>query len=356
MESFESLSGLESLRRPPGTGWPPRLPAGNDLGLGRGLHGSLFRNELDRAGASDAVADRVRDGQAHSERVVERRAERGEQERPGATREEQAPERRERTERRRTEETRDDAGLDRPHSRIEHDRPRRLGRNEDGRPIEGAVETIDESASDARSIGADRPTVAPTGQNPGAAPSAAAQAAPPAAPAAARAAGRPAVQAPGVEAQRPDPGPTRTAAPAPRRAPDVERAAQVLEQLRAAIKPGLRNAVVRLDPGELGSVTIRLAVQRGGVQGRIEVESRETLELLERHAPELRAALDSVGLEVGDLELQLTGGSAGRAPHETQRAETGSRRRATAETDDSASIRPLTARTQLSDDAIDYYA
>ncbi|MEO0651553.1 MAG: hypothetical protein AAFZ65_12835, partial [Planctomycetota bacterium] len=77
MESFDSLSGLESLRRPPGTGWPPSLPASAaDVGLGTDHHGDSFRAELRRNGTSQAVAERTESGRRHSERIADRRASR----------------------------------------------------------------------------------------------------------------------------------------------------------------------------------------------------------------------------------------------------------------------------------------
>ncbi|MEO0650123.1 MAG: flagellar hook-length control protein FliK [Planctomycetota bacterium] len=142
---------------------------------------------------------------------------------------------------------------------------------------------------------------------------------------------------------------------APRPTPDLRRAAEVLDQLKAAIRPGLRRAVVQLEPGDLGTVTIRIAVARGSVSGRIEVERPETLELVERHAPELRAALADAGLEVGELDVALGRDSGASNPGEAADGQrpAGSQRAPAAEpTEHRSSPRP----TRLDPDGVDFYA
>ncbi|WP_419191957.1 flagellar hook-length control protein FliK [Engelhardtia mirabilis] len=99
--------------------------------------------------------------------------------------------------------------------------------------------------------------------------------------------------------------PRTAAAERPGQAADIERAARVLEQLKAALRPGLREAVVQLDPGELGRVTVRLSLDGNTVSARMEAESPETLELIQRHLPELRAALADAGFDTAEVALTL---------------------------------------------------
>jgi hypothetical protein len=350
MESFENLSGLESSRRPPGTGWPPRLSSGADAGLGDPYRGELFRSELRRARGSEAIAERAEGAARHSDQVAERRSSRPNRERPDGPREQASrPEPRARLQR--ELEQREDAGLDQPTGRAS-DRP--------------TPEVLSTGASPARPASTPAAPEVPS-PDPSAAP---APTAPSAVavhgggagvPGAAAPAGRPATagepSAPPVTSERSAARAARTTQ-ASRTAtpPETRRAAEVLEQLRAAIKPGLRQAVVRLDPAELGSVTIRISVARKGLQGRIEAARPETLELLERHVPELRAALESAGIEVGELELSLSAGD-GRKDSEAQAAATrGPRRGAASKPIEEAAPLESVHRPRISDDAIDFYA
>ena len=85
----------------------------------------------------------------------------------------------------------------------------------------------------------------------------------------------------------------------------VEHAAEVLRQIRLALNPSAKRVVVDLNPDELGRLTIKMAMHDGRVSAVVRAESPHTLELLERHMPELRAALSEGGVEAGDIDLQL---------------------------------------------------
>jgi len=92
----------------------------------------------------------------------------------------------------------------------------------------------------------------------------------------------------------------------PPRAPlDSERAAEVLRQVRLRFSPELRQAVIQLEPRELGRISIKISVARGVVRTELRAESASALEALERHAPELQAALERVGLGGGSFALHL---------------------------------------------------
>jgi flagellar hook-length control protein FliK len=84
-----------------------------------------------------------------------------------------------------------------------------------------------------------------------------------------------------------------------------QRAADVLRQVRMQIAPDMRHATLQLEPAELGRISIRIAMRGGEVHAEVRAEKRSTLDALERHAPELRAALERAGLATGQLALQL---------------------------------------------------
>jgi len=85
----------------------------------------------------------------------------------------------------------------------------------------------------------------------------------------------------------------------------AERAADVLRQIRLQLTPQMREAVIQLEPREMGRIAIKVSVTRGVVKAEMRAEKRSTLEALERHAPELKSALERVGLSTNGLALQL---------------------------------------------------
>jgi flagellar hook-length control protein FliK len=91
----------------------------------------------------------------------------------------------------------------------------------------------------------------------------------------------------------------------PSRAHAADQAADLLRQVRVQLAPELRQATIQLEPAALGRLDIRIEVRRGRVRAELSVERRETLETLERHAPELRAALGAAGFEDAELALSL---------------------------------------------------
>ena len=87
--------------------------------------------------------------------------------------------------------------------------------------------------------------------------------------------------------------------------PPVDHAHDILRQLRVHLSPGVREATLSLVPAELGRLQVRLSLSDGKVGAVVKAESPETLELLERHLPELRAALEQQGLDVSEFQLEL---------------------------------------------------
>jgi flagellar hook-length control protein FliK len=98
--------------------------------------------------------------------------------------------------------------------------------------------------------------------------------------------------------------PARETTVAPR-AHDTDRAAEILKQIRLRFSPELRQATIHLAPPELGRVSIHLTLEDRRLTAAVRSERPETLEVLGRHLPELRAALASHGIEAEQFELAL---------------------------------------------------
>ncbi len=95
----------------------------------------------------------------------------------------------------------------------------------------------------------------------------------------------------------------------PAAAPATDRAAEILRQIRVQLAPELRQASIQLQPPELGRLAIRLEVRKHRVRAEVVAEREETLAALERHAPELRAALAAAGFGQAELSLSLRSGA-----------------------------------------------
>jgi hypothetical protein len=114
---------------------------------------------------------------------------------------------------------------------------------------------------------------------------------------------------------------TRTPEPTPSRpAADVaalERAQEIVEQIRAHLAPGLKRLVLDLHPAELGRLSIQLAWRAGKVAAIVRADEPETLELLASRSEELRALFAKGGVETSELRFEAgfgrgAGGSRGR--------------------------------------------
>jgi len=94
----------------------------------------------------------------------------------------------------------------------------------------------------------------------------------------------------------------------------------VVDQLARGIADHLRvgkqEAVLQLDPPDLGKVQIDLRIEEGQLQVRIATESHESQGLIEHHLSELRQALRAGQIDVGDL--RVTQGESGAGSSLTQ--------------------------------------
>ncbi len=132
-------------------------------------------------------------------------------------------------------------------------------------------------------------------------------------------------------------------------------AAEVLGQVRVAIKPGMRQAEIHLTPAELGRVSIRLAIRGARVDAVARVESIEAMAALERHLPELRAAFADRGLEVGELSLEYSGDSPSDPERDAPSRRPAQLRSSAAATEPTAE-RPRSRPDVTTDDAVDTLA
>jgi hypothetical protein len=89
-----------------------------------------------------------------------------------------------------------------------------------------------------------------------------------------------------------------------------EHAARILQQVRVALVPSLRQATIQLSPPSLGRVEVRIAMSTGRLRAEVRAERPETLQVLSSHVPELRAALAVQGIQADHVELNLGFGAA----------------------------------------------
>ena len=83
------------------------------------------------------------------------------------------------------------------------------------------------------------------------------------------------------------------------------RARDILRQMQLQFSPAGRQAVIQLQPAELGRIAFRLTVRGGKIDTEVRVERDATLKDLEHALPELRAVLEREGMAGGNLSLSL---------------------------------------------------
>lgn len=161
------------------------------------------------------------------------------------------------------------------------------------------------------------------------------------------------------EAQRaPQAAPQAQPAATPAEAqPTLEQADAVLRQIKLQVTPELRQATIQLEPASLGRLSIRIEVGRERVRAEVSVENAGTLAALERHAPELRAALAAGGLGEAELHLSLAQEGEGFDGHAHGRGRARPGRAANpAQDDPPAALRAALATSLVSEDHVDTYA
>jgi len=166
------------------------------------------------------------------------------------------------------------------------------------------------------------PSAAPAAVAPTTNPAAVAATAPEASAPAAAGEAKPVALAP-ARADGPRAEPAATGEPAPAPAPGeaaLERAEEILRQIKLHLAPGVKRLVLDLDPLELGRLAVQLAWRAGKVSAIVRAERGETLALLAQRENDLGTLLaqrgiaaDSVRLELG-FQGQRRGGQAAPPP------------------------------------------
>jgi flagellar hook-length control protein FliK len=82
--------------------------------------------------------------------------------------------------------------------------------------------------------------------------------------------------------------------------------AQILDYVHASLARGDRQLLIRLDPPELGSVTMRFQEQRGLIEGVLEVSKDQTRWELEEALPQALRSLQEAGIQIRRLDVMVS--------------------------------------------------
>ncbi len=139
----------------------------------------------------------------------------------------------------------------------------------------------------------------------------------------------------------------------------VQRFAPVMrQQLLTMVKDGIQHAEIRLDPPELGSMTVKLQVRGDHTQVQFHVTQTQAKDLIEQAMPRLKDLLQQQGMNLADSQVSYGGGSQQQAQGEAQ-AENGAGFAGggdnSAETSTEITQQPLN-RSDSYASGIDYYA
>jgi flagellar hook-length control protein FliK len=156
----------------------------------------------------------------------------------------------------------------------------------------------------------------------------------------------------------------RTQTSAPRTVADPEslqRAEQMLDQLRVKLSPKVRQASLTLRPSELGRLMVNIEVKGGKLTASMIAEKPESLAALQQHIPELKAMLEHRGLEVQHIDLSLAqdGSSFDLNAGDNQsngEGDNGPKPGSRADLGDDASLKQNLTRAIASEDGLDLYA
>lgn len=85
----------------------------------------------------------------------------------------------------------------------------------------------------------------------------------------------------------------------------IATAESVLNQFKLEVHSKLDHAMIHLNPAELGRISVKIEMERGKLRAVLRADKAETLELLEKHVPELRASLEAGGIAAESFEFGL---------------------------------------------------
>ena len=94
----------------------------------------------------------------------------------------------------------------------------------------------------------------------------------------------------------------------------VQNEAEILRQVRVLIQDGGGRARIQLHPPDLGGLNLRIVVLHDSVQLSVVADRGAVAELLARHLPELRQALEAQGLQLDQAEVDVHEQAESRTP------------------------------------------
>lgn len=96
---------------------------------------------------------------------------------------------------------------------------------------------------------------------------------------------------------------------------------QVPERIRVALERGKREVRIRLDPPELGTIDVKIAVDGTDVRLTVRTEHAEASQLVQQSLHDLRARLNQSGLTLADADIDVDLGSSGQHGGQRQPSE-----------------------------------
>jgi flagellar hook-length control protein FliK len=90
------------------------------------------------------------------------------------------------------------------------------------------------------------------------------------------------------------------------RSPTGSLGTQILDQVQASLVRGDKQLLIRLDPPELGSVTVRFQEQRGVIEGILEVSRDQTRWELQEALPQALRSLQEAGIQIRRLDVVVS--------------------------------------------------
>lgn len=101
---------------------------------------------------------------------------------------------------------------------------------------------------------------------------------------------------------------TATSGPQMDTVEDTQVTHQIVRGARFLSRTNLNQITIRLDPPELGEVTVQLASRNQAVTGEIRVENRAVQEIVQRNLAELRESLNGQGIQIDRIEVSVDAG------------------------------------------------
>jgi flagellar hook-length control protein FliK len=93
--------------------------------------------------------------------------------------------------------------------------------------------------------------------------------------------------------------------------PDTAVVDQMISHFSANKQLETSTVNLKLHPQELGELRLEIKVEQDNVKAHIVTQSPHSQEMLDRHLPKLREALEQQGLHLQDIEVSVADGNAG---------------------------------------------